>query len=114
MKNEWIISIGDDQNPEAGVVETAKWIQEVVRCKDCVKRPYDNCPFNEHTTYKPEDDFYCAEGIREWPISIDTKVLVANLKEDIDLLTRNKNPTDENRKIITDIGIAISLLKGKE
>lgn len=35
---------------------------EVVRCKDCWKRHYDNCPFNEFCGYEPEDDFFCGEG----------------------------------------------------
>ena len=37
----------------------------VVRCKDCWKREFDNCPFNEFTGYYPTDDFYCGEGERE-------------------------------------------------
>lgn len=42
-------------------------IVAVVRCKDCVKREYDNCPFNEFSEfYKPDDDFYCAEGRLKW------------------------------------------------
>lgn len=39
---------------------------ELVRCKNCVKREYDNCPFNEFTMYKPTDDFFCGAGSREW------------------------------------------------
>ena len=45
--------------------------EEVVRCKDCVKRPYDNCPFNEFSMYQPDDDFYCGLGSREWVESKD-------------------------------------------
>jgi hypothetical protein len=38
---------------------------EIVRCKDCWKREFDNCPFNEFSEfYKPDDDFFCAEGER--------------------------------------------------
>ena len=34
----------------------------IVRCKDCWKRDFDNCPFNEFSMYVPEAYFYCAEG----------------------------------------------------
>jgi hypothetical protein len=38
---------------------------EIVRCKDCWKREFDNCPFNEFSEfYKPDDDFFCADGER--------------------------------------------------
>jgi hypothetical protein len=38
---------------------------EIVRCKDCAWREYDNCPFNEFSEfYKPDDDFFCADGER--------------------------------------------------
>ena len=40
-------------------------VVEVVRCKDCWKRPFDNCPFYEHLGYQPEDDFFCGEGERK-------------------------------------------------
>lgn len=40
-------------------------VGEVVRCKDCWKRPFDNCPFYEHLGYQPEDDFFCGEGERK-------------------------------------------------
>lgn len=36
----------------------------IVRCNDCWKRPFDNCPFNEYADYQPEDDFFCADGER--------------------------------------------------
>lgn len=40
-------------------------MDELVRCKDCWKREFDNCPFNEFSEfYKPDDDFFCAEGER--------------------------------------------------
>lgn len=38
---------------------------ELIRCKDCWKREFDNCPFHEHLDYQPEDDFFCAKGERE-------------------------------------------------
>jgi hypothetical protein len=38
---------------------------EIVRCKYCWKREFDNCPFNEFAEfYKPDDDFFCADGER--------------------------------------------------
>lgn len=37
-----------------------------VRCKECWKREFDNCPFNEFAEfYRPEDDFWCAAGATE-------------------------------------------------
>ena len=64
--------------PSADVVERktyeAKWNalatecmerERVVKCKDCWKRPFDNCPFYEHLGYQPEDDFFCGEGERK-------------------------------------------------
>jgi hypothetical protein len=37
----------------------------IVQCKYCWKREFDNCPFNENLGYKPEDDFFCADGERK-------------------------------------------------
>ena len=37
----------------------------VVRCGECWKRKYDNCPFNEFSMFVPPDDFYCKDGERE-------------------------------------------------
>ena len=39
-------------------------ISEVVRCKDCWKRKYDNCPFYEYSMVVQDDDFFCADGER--------------------------------------------------
>jgi hypothetical protein len=40
-------------------------VGELVRCKYCWKREFDNCPFNEFSEfYKPDDDFFCADGER--------------------------------------------------
>ena len=41
---------------------------DVVRCMDCWKRPYDNCPFNEYLGFLPEDNFYCGYGERDFKI----------------------------------------------
>ena len=40
--------------------------ERIVHCADCVKREYDNCPFNEFTGYFPKADFFCAEGRLTW------------------------------------------------
>ena len=45
--------------------------EEIVHCRDCVKREFDNCPFNEFSTYEPEDDFFCGAGSREWKVEKD-------------------------------------------
>ena len=37
---------------------------ELVRCKDCWKRRFDNCPFNEFAGFVPTDDWFCADGER--------------------------------------------------
>lgn len=37
---------------------------EIIRCKDCWKRDFDNCPFNEFSLFHPDDDFFCADGER--------------------------------------------------
>lgn len=41
-------------------------MEEVVRCKDCWKRDYDNCPFREYSGQSQEDDFFCAAGEMEF------------------------------------------------
>ena len=39
--------------------------RELVRCKDCWKRRFDNCPFNEFAGFVPTDDWFCADGERK-------------------------------------------------
>ena len=56
-----------------GNVDNISYGAILVRCKDCVKRPYDNCPFNEFSMYQPDDDFYCGLGSREWEDSKDER-----------------------------------------
>ena len=34
----------------------------VVRCKNCWKRDYDNCPFYDTLDFKPDDEWFCADG----------------------------------------------------
>ena len=47
-------------------IDLLKGQSEIVRCKDCRYRSYDNCPFNEFSElYKPGDDFYCADGAKK-------------------------------------------------
>lgn len=66
---EYILAVPDP--PKLGepdpVKVQGKLAGEIVRCKDCWKRKFDNCPFNEFSMFKPEDDFYCKEGRKEWP-----------------------------------------------
>lgn len=35
---------------------------QIVRCRNCWKRDYDNCPFSEYLGFTPDDDWYCADG----------------------------------------------------
>ena len=35
---------------------------KVVRCNDCWKREFDNCPFNEFCGFKPDNNWFCADG----------------------------------------------------
>ena len=37
----------------------------VVRCKDCVKRNYDDCPVNGWMPNKTDGDWFCADGERK-------------------------------------------------
>lgn len=37
----------------------------IVRCKNCWKREFDNCPFYASFDYKPADDWFCADGERK-------------------------------------------------
>ena len=56
-KREFIIS------EEEFLIMDIPEYQFLVRCKDCIYRNYDNCPFNEFSElYKPDDDFFCANG----------------------------------------------------
>jgi len=36
----------------------------LVRCRDCWKRDFDNCPLNEFSLFHPDDDWFCADGER--------------------------------------------------
>ena len=40
-------------------------VQEIVRCADCWKHDYDNCPIHEYSGMKTEDDFWCKYGERK-------------------------------------------------
>ena len=37
---------------------------EIIRCRECWKHDFDNCPFNEYWGVKTPDDWYCADGKR--------------------------------------------------
>ena len=54
---ESYIKVGNDYqwNDNHGVL---------VRCRDCWKRDFDNCPFNEFSLFHPDDDWFCAYGER--------------------------------------------------
>ena len=47
------------------ILELLKEQETVVRCKDCWKREFDNCPFYEYSMVVQEDDFFCADGERQ-------------------------------------------------
>ena len=38
---------------------------ELIRCKHCWKRDFDNCPFHEFVGFKPNEDWFCADGERK-------------------------------------------------
>lgn len=40
--------------------------EEIIRYKDCWKREFDNCPFYEYSMVVQEDDFFCADGERNY------------------------------------------------
>ena len=61
MKKEYIVELSEK---EADKLMDEHWVGELVRCLDCWKRTYDNCPFYEHIGFKPEDDWFCADGER--------------------------------------------------
>ena len=67
MIKEYVVKITDDVIPDgfARFEDEYSPELELVRCKDCWKREFDNCPFNEFSEfYKPDDDFFCADGER--------------------------------------------------
>lgn len=65
MTREYIVQVSDAIITDAFGRFEKEWSpDDLVRCKDCWKRPYDNCPFNEHLYYQPEDDFFCGDGER--------------------------------------------------
>jgi len=45
---------------------------------------------------------------------MDREKVIANILEDIDLLTYDRNPTTDELKIINDLSAALSLLKEQE
>ena len=59
---EAIIQYNDNPDADGGHM-VISW-KPLVRCKDCWKREFDNCPFNEHLGFRPDDNWYCADGER--------------------------------------------------
>ena len=35
---------------------------QIIRCKDCWKRGFDNCPFYNAFDFKPNGEWFCADG----------------------------------------------------
>ena len=71
-RTEWIVSVADEG--EIGVIESANWMQELVRCEDCKNGHHIvNAVNGEVMVYrvfcKPtqaihEPDWFCADGER--------------------------------------------------
>ena len=66
MIKEYIIKIDEDQSKKDiyGGYPLIEPPLELIRCKDCWKREFDNCPFNEYSMVVPEDNFSCLDGER--------------------------------------------------
>lgn len=47
----------------AELIESGELVR-VVRCKDCVKRGFDDCPVNGWMPNKADSDWFCADGKR--------------------------------------------------
>ena len=66
---EWIVSIADEG--EIGVIESANWMQELVRCNDCIhwdRGHAEECNNSDSVCFhngwcKP--DWFCADGERK-------------------------------------------------
>lgn len=58
--SEWVLEVDENKN-----IPEAKWVQELVRCKDCIYYydwcPYPVCTYHEYTV--KETDF-CSQGMR--------------------------------------------------
>ena len=62
---ELLDCVGTREDCKKIVTEVKAFVEnseKFIRCKNCWKRPYDNCPFNEFAGYEPEDDFFCGDG----------------------------------------------------
>lgn len=63
---EYIVGIADDSVQDIDRLHREYAVNGmIVRCRDCWKRTYDNCPFYEHVGFVPEDDWFCADGERK-------------------------------------------------
>ena len=49
--------LDEDISPKVDAVQ-------LIRCKDCWKREFDNCPFNEYLGFQPDGGWFCADGER--------------------------------------------------
>lgn len=72
-RTEWIVSVADES--EIGVIESANWMQELVRCKDCkfAKKSVRHSKEDEYKCTLSEfeglydyhnKDWFCADGER--------------------------------------------------
>lgn len=63
---EWIVEECPALTIDGKILSTMlRREQELVRCKNCVKRGFDDCPVNGWMPNKSIDDWFCADGQRE-------------------------------------------------
>jgi hypothetical protein len=63
---EYIVGIADDSTQDIDRLHREYAVNGmIVRCRDCWKRKFDNCPFYEYSMVVQEDDFFCADGERK-------------------------------------------------
>ena len=62
---EYIIRIDETQKDIMGGHPLLEPPKELIRCKDCWKREFDNCPFHEFVGFKPDDNWFCGDGENE-------------------------------------------------
>ena len=64
-RTEWVVSIADEG--EVGVIESANWLHELVRCKDCewFEMPrFGERGFCRHLDIVRDTLWYCSDGRR--------------------------------------------------
>ena len=63
-RTEWIVSIANEG--EIGIIESAKWVQELIRCKDCKNGEPGACGYGiDCDGFWHDDDWFCADGKRK-------------------------------------------------